>query len=356
MLISWFRPGSRAYGVPYAAGFGVAVDPRRPVVLDGDPELFHHAAERSPYAQSHIAYALCFDSLLDHRTATEIHHRMLDAILPARLDGAILTLGIHHSEPGPLGARDRSAIHCFISCRDLLRGRYFQPAYHSEGQYRIELAQELINQCAPYTSPKDPEHAREVSIATSPRTAGGAEILRPVRSTIRLLGDELSSDALHVVLCACGAMDVVVGNAQPGQYAATFAFRADDGRHATARVVVRSGQVEKLMRGSSLRRLMGDRYVRSPEMCEVMRGEFLTQVAIARKKWEHVHDVDPARWERVIEWGHSLEFTPLQNPLPRLGTDVTISKPIALKSGARIFGGHEEPLAIGRLLPPTVVD
>ena len=126
MLITWFPPGTRAHGVPYAAGFEVADDPRRPRVLDGDPELFHHHSQISPYAQSHVAFALCFDHLVPRKEATAVHHQILNAMMPARVEGAVLTLGIQHVEPGPFGARDRSAIHGFASCQDLFRGRCSQ--------------------------------------------------------------------------------------------------------------------------------------------------------------------------------------------------------------------------------------
>ncbi len=323
MLISWFAPGTRAHGVPYAAGFGVTNDPRRPTPYDGDPELFHHHAQHSPYAQSHIAYALCFDHLVPTKELIAVHEQVLNAMMPARVEGSVMTLGLQHTEPGPFGMRDRTAGHACVSCLDLLRGRFFQPVFRAEGQYRLELAQELINQSSPYNSPKDPEHARSISVTTRPRAGGQSETLRNIRSAIRLVGDDLlSADSLRATLHACGALDAEIDGSRPGRFAASFSFVADDGDITRARLVVRPGQVEKLMRGSSLRRLLGDRYVRSPQVFEVMRTEFLTQIAIATAKWGLKHDTDFDRFEQVLEWAHRLSFAPLEKTLPGPVTEV----------------------------------
>ena len=355
MLVSWFAPNTRAHGVPYAAGFGVTDDPRKPRVLDGDPELFHHHAQHCRYAQSHIAYALCFDHLVPEDEAAAVHRQMLNAMMPARLSGAVLTLGIQHTEPGPFGARDRTAVHAFASCQDLLRGRFFQPVFRSEGQYRLELAQELINQSAPYGSPKDPARARSISVSTQPRGAGKAEVLRSIRSAIRLIGEDLlTGETLRSTMHACGALEVEVDGNREGRLAASFSFMNDDGSPARARVVVRPGQVEKLMKGSSLRRLLGDRYVRSPQVFEVMRAEFLTRTAIATERWGRKHDADYGRIEGVMDWAHSLRFVPLTKTLVGPVTEVFARVPNLPAPNTPPSIDREDGFLIRPLRPPSI--
>jgi len=324
MLISWFAPGTRAHGVSYAAGFGVTDDPRRPHVIDGDPELFDHHARHSPYAQSHIAYALCFDRHVAHDEALAVHERMLDAMMPARVEGAVMTLGIQHTEPGPLGRRDRTAVHAFVSCRDLFRGRFFQPAFRAESQYRIELAQELINQSAPYRSPKDPEHAQSIRLTTRPRAAGRSKILGQIRSAV-IGGEMRSAESVQKLLGDFDVTDVVIDGNRPNRLSASFSFVADDGERTRARLTIRPGQVEKLMRGSSLRHLLGDRYVRSPQVFERMRTEFLAQIAIAASKWSKKHDTDIERLEQVCEWARGLPFAPFMKS-PQMGEEELLGR------------------------------
>jgi hypothetical protein len=355
MLISWFAPGTRAHGIPYAAGFGVTDDPRRPQILDGDAELFHHHTQHSPYAQSHIAYALCFDHRVAADEAIAVHEQMLNAMMPARVEGAVLTAGIKHDEPGPFGARDRTAVHAFVSCRNLFRGRFFQPVFRAEGQYRLELAQELINQSAPYPSPKDSARARSISVTTQPRDAGKAEIVGSIRSAVRLIGEDLLTiETLRTTIRAYGAMDVEVDGSRAGQLAVSFSFMNDDGSTARARMRVRPGRIEKLMRGSSLRRLLGDRYVRSPQVFELMRTEFLTQIAIATERWSRKHDADFSRFEEVMDWIHSLRFAPLAKSLPLPVTEVFHRIPNLAAPDCPPSAEREDTFSIRPLRPPSI--
>src|ERR1035437_577311 len=323
MLTQWFPEGTEAYTVGYGVGWGKTDDPRRPQVLLGDPELFYHHAQRSPYSPAHFAFALCFEELLPPPEALAVFTRMVDAMVVGRRIGAIDLLAIQHWEPGPTGARDRTAVHGYISSTDFYRGRRLQ-LFERQSGYRIELAQELINQSSPYGSPKDPDKARVITVTTRPRTPARIEVADRFKAAVRLRGaDQHSPDMLVTTLRASGAGRVEVDSGRPGRLAASFGCQTPDGEEMRARVLIRPGQQELLMRGSALRLLLGNRYERSPEVFEKMRNEFLTQAAQAMVLYDKKHGADPRHFARVMDWAHGLDLPVLAPPVlqPRSQTE-----------------------------------
>jgi|GEM_PF-5136959 len=351
MLIRYFPAETKANTVAYAAGFDRDEDPRKPHVLHGDPVVFQRHVERSPYAQTHTAFALCFEEELKPAEALLVFNEMVDVMVVGRRVGATSLLAIQHAEPGPRGGRDRTAVHGFVGTTDHLRGRRIESWFQRSG-YRIELAQELINLSHPFSSPKDPARARAVVVSTKPRTPDRLAITARVKDAIGRVGDGLLTPAMLRGIVSGLGLEPTEVEENGDRLATAFTCRLPGGEVMRGRVVVSPWRKDLSMKRSKLRVLLGQRFERTPETFDLLRAEFLTQCSQAYQIYDQKHGGGPRSLRRVFDWAHRLEFTAPENRIssPELVREISgdlVRPPV-------IDDSFESQLRILFITPPQV--
>ena len=132
MLVATFKSSDRAASVGYAMGWDrqeIGTDPRVPLVVQGEPEMFDRFASRwSDFASPHLAIAASCSEQLTPAEARALWLRLIDLYFPGMRPGQVATLGVLHREPA-LTTDVRSAVHGFLGHTDLFSGRRVQPYY-----------------------------------------------------------------------------------------------------------------------------------------------------------------------------------------------------------------------------------
>lgn len=355
MLIATFKSSDQAATVGYALGWdrkSAEADPRAPRVLQGDPVMMDQFAnEWSDFAAPHLAIAASCSEELTAAEAHELWLNLVDIYLPGLRPGQVATLGILHREPA-LSAEARSAVHGFIGLTDLFTGRRVQPYFHgSRDAMRVELGQELINLAQGRTSPKDPSKAR-VAVASSPGPGSTARRAwaNKFTSQFRLFSDEDLRDptAIRVSLAHGGAEDIRLSTTARGHLRASFRCRDHDGLEMPVSVVLHPDRRERLLRGSSIRDLIGPRLQRTPEVFTRLKLAFLAELALGRQELDRRHGSSDTAYDRVVAWARGLELA--QPRRPKLMSEVfahipTLNPPVV----EEFAGSPDQPV-----LPPVL--
>ena len=315
MLIATFKPSDQAATVGYAMGWDRKTDqpdPRAPHILQGDPVMMDEFANGwNDFASPHLAIAASCSELLTAAEARALWLRLLDIYLPGLCAGQVATLGILHREPA-FSAEARSAVHGFILHTNLVTGRRIQPYFRGcRDAVRVELGQELLNLSLGWSSPKDPSRAR-VAVASSPGPTSMARRIRANEFThqFRLFSDEDLRDptAIRVALAHSGAEAIRLSTTARGRLRASFRCQDHDGLEMPVSVVLHPDRRERLLRGSSIRALVGPRLQRTPEVFDRLKAAFLIELAHGRQELDRLHGSSDAAYDRVFDWACRLEL------------------------------------------------
>lgn len=315
MLIATFKASDRAASVAYAMGWDrqePGPDPRAPQVIQGEPTMFDRFARHwSDFVAPHLAIAASCSERLTPIEARALWLRLVDLYLPGLRPGQVATLAVLHREPS-LTSEARSAVHGFIGHTDLFSGRRIQPYYRGcRDARRVELGQELINLSRGWSSPKDPSRAR-VAVASSPGPASAERRMRAEEFThqFRLFADEDLHDpvAIRVALAHGGAEHIRFSRTARGHLRASFRCRDRHGLEMPVSLVLHPDRRDRLLRGSAIRDVVGDRLMRTPEAFERMKQALLVELDHGRQALAHRHGSSATAYDRVVAWANGLEL------------------------------------------------
>lgn len=305
MIVRHFqRPCHRARRLSYVLGTDLPPgtdDPRKPVVLSGEPELFARLCEKwNVFTLSHYSAVLSLSEFIDQEKARTLAEEFVDVLLPGRMPGQCLATAVLHRERGRKGTK-RTGIHVFILATDLLGQRKLDVYWPARDRRRVETWQEFVNMREGWTSPKERERRREIRLSVSPPLPGSDELLERYTRKLRGLSGGVMEDTEEFAsrVALAGAVGVRFDRTHRNRLRARFCV-ANGGIDLRVSAIAPEATANSF-RNSTLKTLFPDgEYRRTPEHFRALQGLLVREVVFAAATRKAKHQVDQDAVARIV--------------------------------------------------------